>query len=220
MRTLDDLVDCSEPGIDLVREWIESARRPVELLPCEPEDGRRSLLGLQISTRSPMGALAYESGGVVVDDGWVRVLGAGSERLPRGIADWNGFDGTHRLPGACLVGDDALGGFFAINGGRFGEGRGKVFYLAPDTLDWEGLDVGYSQWLTWLFEGDLDRFYGDARWPGWREDARSLEGDRAFHIYPPPCTAGPPIAERSRRAVPIEELWGLHADGAAPDVAT
>lgn len=189
-----------------MRGWLKTATRPAELLTCSAEDGGRSLLQLQVTTRSPMGALAYESGGLLVDDGWVRVLGSPSTPLPRGIADWNRLDAEHRLPGALLVGDDALGGFFAVNGGRLGNARGNVFYLSPDTLEWEDLGATYSQWLTWSLKGDLEQFYGDLRWPGWREDVRSLVGDRAFLVYPFLFTEGAPIAERSRRAVPIEEL--------------
>ncbi|MCA9610653.1 MAG: DUF2625 family protein [Myxococcales bacterium] len=213
MRGLEELVDRSEPGIALVREWMTTAKRPVELLPCVPEDGQRTLLDLQVTTRSPMGALAYETGGLLVDDGWVRVLGAGCARLPRTITRWNGIGGPHRLPGAILVGDDALGGFFAIDGGRFGGAHGGVFYGAPDTLEWEALDMSYSAWLGWLFEGDLDGFYGEDRWPRWRDEVRSLGGDRAFLVYPFLFCEGPPTAERSRGDVPIEELWGLLMGG-------
>ena len=60
MRTLQELVNLDEPGMRLVEEWLEGAVRPVELLPCTPEAGAANLLPLQITTRSPLGALAYE----------------------------------------------------------------------------------------------------------------------------------------------------------------
>ncbi|WP_255490641.1 DUF2625 family protein [Dysgonomonas sp. 511] len=28
-----------------------------------------------------MGAIVYETGGLLIDDGWIRVLGAGSDRM-------------------------------------------------------------------------------------------------------------------------------------------
>ncbi|WP_211344408.1 DUF2625 family protein [Paenibacillus lentus] len=38
-----------------------------------------------------------------------------------------------------------------MNGGAF-EGRlGEIFYLAPDTLEWESLDMQYSDFLNWAF---------------------------------------------------------------------
>ena len=117
MRSLEELVNVAEPGITLVREWLEGAVRPAVLLPCDPAVGAQTLLGLQVTTRSPMGAMAFETGGLLVDDGWLRILGAPSERLPRGL----------------------------------------------------------------------------------------------LSIFPFPFAKGPPIAERSRRAVPVAELWTLYA---------
>ena len=46
-----------------------------------------------------------------MDRGWVRVLGAGCERLPRDLVHWNRSQGA---PGLTLVGDDALGGAFGV----------------------------------------------------------------------------------------------------------
>ncbi|MEM9860102.1 MAG: DUF2625 family protein [Myxococcota bacterium] len=211
MRTLDELIDAREPGIELVRSWMAEARRPAELLACARADGAASLVQLQISTRSPMGALAYETGGLLIDGGWVRVLGSRCERLPRGLVDQNRVGAEPRLTGALLVGDDVVGGFFAVNGGCFGGERGEVFYLSPDTLEWEGLGAGYSDWLLWLLQGELEVFYADWRWPGWQDEVAALAGDEAFSIYPPLVFEGPSLAERNRRAVPVEELWQLYA---------
>ena len=159
-----------------------------------------------------MGAIAHGTGGMLIDDGWVRVLGAGCARLPRSLSDWNGVGAAPRLADALLVGDDAIAGFFAVNGGRFGPQLGTVHYLAPNTLQWESLRLTYSQWLRWLFTGDLQTFYAAGRWEGWRDEVRGLAGDRAISVYPFLSAAGPPVSERSRRAVPIEELWGLLVD--------
>jgi hypothetical protein len=212
MRPLDALVNLEEPALPLVREWVASAAKPVELLPGDPYTGPRALLALQVTTRSPMGALAYQTGGMFIDHGWLRVLGAGHHRLPRAIDDWNGLPaGPHRLADGLLIADDAIGGFFALNGGAFDGPPGHVFYLAPDTLRWEDTEHGYSDWLHWAITGDLSSYYGDARWPGWESEVSILPGDRGFSILPFPWAEGPPLAERSRRPVPIEELWQLHA---------
>jgi hypothetical protein len=216
VKQLRELLDPSEGGRQLVDEWVARATNQVEILNCTPEDGARCLTALQVTTRSPMGAVAYGTGGIRVDNGWLRVLGAGCTRLPRSIASWNGIAAAApRLPGALLVGDDVLGGFFAINGGRFTGEQGSVHYFANDTLAWEDLELGYSEWLQWLFTGDLEPFYEGQRWQTWREDSRELPGDMGISVYPFLAAAGPPIDARSRAPVPIAELWSLYVQDLA-----
>jgi hypothetical protein len=102
-----------------------------------------------------------------------------------------------------------LGGFFAINGG-LGPDAGAVHYFAPEALEWESLGLGYTDFLGWLFGGDLEKFYEMFRWSGWRSETRELAGDRAYSFYPFLSSGGMPIEERSRMAVPIDELFRLH----------
>ncbi|MEZ6184475.1 MAG: DUF2625 family protein [Planctomycetota bacterium] len=213
MRTLAELIHLEEPGIELVRGWAAEGGR-AELLPRDPARAEVALVALQVSTRSPMGAVVYETGGLLVDHGWVRVLGGGGAGLPA-LDAWNRCVDARpqRLPGALVVGWDVLGGFFALNGGAFGGPVGQVFYFAPDALEWESFEGGYSDWLSFLLAGDLAPFYGDARWPGWEQEAAGVPGDRALNVLPWLSCAGPPLAERSRRAVPVEELWGLFVRG-------
>lgn len=211
MRELHELVDVEDSALPLLQSWIAAATNEVEWLSCDASAGAAALTALQVTTRSPMGALAHASGGLLVDGGWLRILGAGSRRLARSLPQWNMLEqGTpKRLPGALLVGDDAAGGFFAVNGGNLPGRPGLVQYFAPDSLTWECLDVGYSDWLSWVFTGDLATFYANVRWPTWHADAAALAGDQAYSFYPPLFTAGD-IGTRDRRAVPIAELWDLY----------
>lgn len=43
-RSLHELVDVDEPGIDLIREWLQSAENSVAVLQDDAESGRRILL--------------------------------------------------------------------------------------------------------------------------------------------------------------------------------
>ena len=123
MRELEELIDDDEPALPLIREWLAAAEVPCEML--EPSARRGEvLLGLQVTTRSPLGAIAYETGGLIIDGGWLRILGSGHSRLTRDIPQWN----AGRANGFLLVADDATGGFFAIDGGGLGGDPGKVWY--------------------------------------------------------------------------------------------
>jgi hypothetical protein len=166
-----------------------------------------------------MGAVIYETGGLLVDHGWLRLLGSGHARLPRSLPEWNrgrSWREGDESPPFLLIGDDVVGGFFAVNGGPLGQERGNVYYFAPDSLQWETMGVGYSDFLVWCFSGDLEKFYQDYRWPGWQAEVHPFRGDQGFSIWPPPFTAGPPFGERHRGVVPLDELYRLYvgeADG-------
>lgn len=217
LKTERELVS-DDPAMPMIRGWLVGNRRPIEILPCAPDHGAVSLEALQVTTRSPLGAVAHETGGILIDDGWIRVLGAGHERLLRTIAGWNGLPcdpGEAFLPGAMFIGDDVIGGLFAVDVGALGGTRGNVCYFAPDSLAWETTDLGYTDWLHWAFTGDLDKFYEGSRWVGWRDEVRSLSGTHAYSIQPFPWIAGSPIAKRDRRAIPIRELRDLYL-GSAP----
>jgi hypothetical protein len=111
-----------------------------------------------------------------------------------------------------VVNNDALGGFFALNGGAFSGKLGAAFYFAPNTLAWEPTKKSYSELLVWALSGDLGMFYGNLRWPGWEDDLASLTGDQGMSIYPFLFASGGPVAERSRRPVPMDELSRLHLE--------
>lgn len=215
MRTLEELIDEQDPAWPLVQDWIETASNAVDVLPAEPNKADIALVQLQVTTRSPMGAIVHQTGGLLIDHGWLRVLGSGSKRLPRTLPDWNAQLVGSRAgdpPPFLLIADDILGGFFAIDGGGLTGAPGKVHYFAPDSLEWQNLDSSYSDFIRFLLSGELERFYQDSRWPAWRDEIADLPGDRGLCVYPFLWANGPVIAERSRRAVPLDELWILQQD--------
>jgi hypothetical protein len=203
MRQIAELIS-DDPAFPLVHEWIDAAVRPVEIL--LPSDKRENaLLETQVTTRSPMGAIVYETGGLLVDGGWLRILGSGHVRLTRTLPAWN----AGRSDGFLLVADDAIGGFFAINGGALGKDVKNLYYFAPDSLDWEPLGIGYSDFLQWSFSERLDQFYDWIRWPGWENDIQTLHGDRCFSFYPFLFTKEGKSGTGRRGDVPVTEAWGL-----------
>lgn len=215
MLTLEELIDRVDPGWPLVSEWLSQAAVPVEVLPTKPQQADQVLLEAQITTRSPMGAVIHATGGLLIDDGWLRVLGSGHHRLLRTLSSWNAMTSpmaNQKLPGACLFADDVIGGFFALNGGAFDAQLGHVQYFAPDTLNWEDLKMSFSQFLVWALSGSIRSFYESFRWQGWQEEVKNMNSDNGLSIYPFLWAEGPSIAERSKRAVPIEEVWGMQME--------
>ncbi|MCI1186561.1 DUF2625 domain-containing protein [Hymenobacter sp. DH14] len=209
-RPLTELINTQDPGWPLVQGWIAAAKNKVQVLPKTGGRADSVLLAAQVTTRSPMGAVVYETGGILVDNGWLRILGSGSPSLNRDLMGWN----KDKQKGLLLVADDVLGGFFALNGGAFGQATlGKIYYLAPDNLEWEPLDRGYSDFLVFCFSGHLEKFYDGLRWKGWQAEVAQLNGTQGISCVPFLFTKeGKDLNKVSRKPVPIMELWGLHND--------
>lgn len=206
MRPWTELVS-SDDAIELVRSWSRASPMPSVIVAAAPQQGHRALEQLQVSTHSPLGALALHSGGIVIDDGRLRVLGNGSAQVPRSLDEWNGLVGDRRCDAGLLVADDGLGGFF-----YWFESPRTIHYLAPDTLEWEDLEHGYMDWLHWCFSDRLGGIHDELRWGGWQAEVGSLTGGWGLHVWPPLFSKGPAIAERGMKSVPVDELWSLALD--------
>ena len=112
MRPLEQLIDERESALPFVVEAVERVSGRCVLHPPSPH-AADVLFRTQVTTRSPMGAIAFHTGGISVLNGWLRILGSGSAAIPRTLPDWN----HGRSSGYYLVADDAFGGFFGIDGG-------------------------------------------------------------------------------------------------------
>ena len=81
-------------------------------------------------------------------------------------------------------------------------------YFAPDALEWEEMQFGYSGFLRWCLDGDLDLFYKGFRWAGWEREVAALPGDQGFMIYPFLAAEGPTIEERLAAAMRAKRSGG------------
>lgn len=216
MKPVEDLLDLNDSGWKLVKEWIGTAKNKVEVLPADPKKAKDALYNTQVTTNSPMGAIVYRTGGIIVDNGWIRILGSGSKKLNRSLPDWNkgkSFKEFGEAAPFLLIADDALGGFYLLNGGALGTDLGNVYYLAPDNLEYEPLDITYSQFLEFCFNNDLDNFYSGSRWENWKKEVASLQGDQVFNFFPFLWSEeGNDINKVQRKIIPVEEQYSLNLE--------
>lgn len=213
MKPIDELINKKDSAWPLIQKWLSKARNKVEVLPVNQQQADKVLCDLQVTTRSSLGTVAYHTGGILFDNGWLRFLGSGHNLLPRNLSTWNQFDTqrkARKLDGGLLIADDVVGGFFALNRGLFDGKIGDVFYLAPDTLEWEWLEMGYSEFLYWACTGKLEQFYETFRWNRWEEGVKKTNGNHGILIYPHKWTREAEAINRARSIVPIEELWDLN----------
>ena len=194
-----------------VKTMLQDSGRKICIYEGEESAGRLELEGLGLSSLSVLGVVVSYTSGICIDN-WIRMLGqSGPGR--RGIADYNELGTEEKcsaLEGMLVAAQDIVGGIFAINRERFAEGIHKVWYFAPDTLDWECLDMSFPEFTAWLAQGDIDSFYRSMRWEKWREDCEKVSFDDGISIYPFLWAKECDIEKASKKAVPFEELAGIN----------
>lgn len=214
MRTLQELINIDETGWAVVKSWIDLAKNNIEILPRIQQQAEEALVNTQVTTRSLMGAIVYETGGLIIDNGWIRILGSGCDRMKRSLPAWNKgktFSEYGEPAPYLLIADDAIGGFYAINGGMLGQDTGNIYYFAPESLDWMPLEMGYTDFLLFCFETDMNDFYSDLRWNNWKNDVKNLHPDYAYNFYPFLWTKeGKDINKVSRKVISIEEVYNFN----------
>ena len=231
LRSAGELAQVSEPAWPRLERDLrrDDGHQTAEILPVAPEAGAQTLYRLQVSAGSDLGALALHTGGVLIGDGWVRVLGGGCpERGLPSLAEANGLPAEPVLDGgpapSLLVGYDVLGGRFEVNGSDpAAEGRpgapGELCYFQPELLEWKLMKTsrrvfGHGLWLRFMILGDLANFYDPLQWPGWQDDIADLRGDQGMSFYPPLFTLkdADAVAAADRRPVPVTELFSLQRE--------
>jgi hypothetical protein len=188
------------------------AASPVNVVVCPPHENSATGTAPGLGTGSYLGALARNTSGILVDDGWLRLLGgsSGEDGLP-------GLDeASAGAPGLLVVAHDILGGAFALDGGALGRGDGSVHHFSVDSLSWEDLELGHADFVTRMLAGATESFYESLRWPGWLDDLADLRPKRGLSLYPYPFTAeGKDVSSASKQALPMTELLGTYNDVAA-----
>jgi hypothetical protein len=155
--------------------------------------------------------MASAAGGILVDHGWLRMLGAGHPRIGDGLVGWNARLGGQPLDpplsDGLIVAYDAVGGFFSIFPDQAEPARSGVVYRSSEDEDWQALGLDYSTFLRWTLSGRLAQFSAASRWPGWEREVGEIPADQALMIYPPLGFEGPAIELRNRATVSARELW-------------
>ncbi|MEV6073454.1 DUF2625 family protein [Nocardia sp. NPDC052001] len=213
VRSIHELTDTDDPAWPIIAKKLTTGPVTVQVLPVDADRARQSLFRLQVTARSVLGTLVLNTGGLLVDHGWLRILGGGHAGLPD-VATMNRISNPGDDHGALIIAVDVLGGLFAINGGALPGKPGGICFLGSDTLAWIPIGGGHTTFVNWALDGGLNRFYANVRWPGWADEVKHLPPDQGLSVYPPLWSAQgiTNIAGTSRRSCDLLELAALHLD--------
>lgn len=137
-------------------DLLSGGKNRVEILPPDPSCAAINAEYFQADESSNFGLLINQSGGVTAE-GIIRLLGSTRDSEFRDINLFNiKFGGS----GYIILGDDIFGGIFALNTGLLPDCGGNILYFAPDSLEWEDLEIKLSGLFGFLAKGDIRGFYG------------------------------------------------------------
>ena len=180
-----------------ILESIEKSQKSIIVLPVDDSSLNNILEKYDINENSTLGAVIYNTGGIVVDK-WIRILGAGKLdfALKNQVLPYDNI----------VVAEDILGGLFVFMN------NGNIGYFAPDSLELEDLELSYAQFLYWCIEGDTNTFYIDYHWNNWQEEIESMPLDKGVAFYPFLWTKAENIETRIRKQISMSEIIGIELE--------
>jgi hypothetical protein len=196
-----------------VLEMLNTSNKKIQIYNGAENIGTVEIETMEIARNSVLGVVVLYTEGIYIDN-WIRVIGQRGKHH-NGIIEYNSEQmngNSDFLRGTVVVAQDIVGGIFAINKSRFSEGQKKIWYFAPDTLEWECLDMNYAEYMAWLLQGDTDMFYDSMRWKGWEKDCKDVGFDKSFLIYPFLWSKECDLSTATKKIVPYTELININFD--------
>ena len=87
----------------------------------------------------------------------------------------------------------------------------NIYYLSPDDLKWEAMDMTYEDFIWFCFTGDINKFYEGIKWNSWQKDIQTLNSDDVFNFYPPLWSKeGKDEKKRVKQPIPAEEQFSFN----------
>ena len=103
-----------------------------------------------------------------------------------------------------IVAYDAFGGLFAT--------RGTIHYFAPDTLEWEDLEMNYNEFVKWVLSENLRDFYSSFFWDKSEDMLNNLKLGQGILIYPYLWAKECNINTAVKKLVPYKEILEINAE--------
>ncbi|MCM1534909.1 MAG: DUF2625 domain-containing protein [Clostridium sp.] len=75
-----------------------------------------------------------------------------------------------------IIAHDVFGGLFAT--------ERTIHYFAPDSLEWEDLEINYEEFIEWAVKGNINEFYQQFLWNGFDEMISKVSPDEGVFVYP------------------------------------
>ena len=196
---------------DEIYDLISDSSKEICVFDGDESAGYAELKKMNLIRKSTLGAIVTFSSGISIDN-WIRIIGQ-ENLIHKGILSYQSYQKENvTMKSMTIVGQDVVGGIFAINIGKYPEGLKKVWYFAPDNLQWECMDMNYAEFVAWAIQGNTDEFYSSMRWNGWKEDCSKVGFEEMILIYPFLWSKECNLETASKTIVSSDELIRMNSE--------
>ena len=164
-----------------------------------------------IDEHSALGQVVANTYGITVN-GYIRILGSGDGITSYNIMDYNIELEKYFDSGKLIVANDIFGGLFAINTENQDYNSGDILYFAPDTLEWENLEITYIELLEFVSSDDINLFYKNFKWSKFEKYIQEVNYNQGILIYPFLWSKECNIEKADKKIVPFSELTLINID--------
>ena len=186
--------------METLKNYFEESETKITVLPNDNNKAHETKTVFQFDEETPLGTIVLQTGGIIFDQ-WVRVYGSGE-------IDFSQKNRSLSPYGKIIVAEDVAGGLFGIDEDNM------IFYFAPDSLEWEELEISYPKLIQGFTEGGegIEKFFKSFRWEGWQEDTKDIKNNEGILYTPFLWTKEASIEGFPHKIVPIDEVQKIQLD--------
>ncbi|MDE6182009.1 MAG: DUF2625 domain-containing protein [Eubacteriales bacterium] len=150
--------------------------------------------------------ISLEENSAITINGYLRILGGNL------ITDYNEYIKEFYPGNKLIVAVDIFGGIYAISNNDFIGDSEDIWYFAPDSLEWEDLEIDYTQLINWAGSKDMLDFYKSFMFKNINQLIKELDINEGILIYPFLWAEQCNIETAEKKIVSIKELIKINAD--------
>ena len=183
---------------------LKSSIKNVKIL--SPNTCNNTLNNLNIDENSILGQVIINTGGIFIEN-YIRLFGSGDEKNSYNIYKYNLELKKYFYNDMIIIGDDVFGGIFSLN-----KEKNTILYFAPDTLEWEDLEITYKDFIKYASSEKIDKFYKLYKWSTFQEDIKEIKFNEGILIYPFLWSNECNIEKAKKDIVPFSELLQINME--------
>ncbi|MBS6600761.1 MAG: DUF2625 family protein [Clostridium sp.] len=186
-----------------IKSILKSSTKNIKIL---SSNYNNSLNNLNINENSVLGQVIINTGGIFIEN-YIRLFGSGDEENSYNIYKYNLELKKYFDDNIIIIGNDIFGGLFSLN-----KEKNNILYFAPDTLEWEDLDITYKEFIKFVTSEKIDEFYKSYKWSTFQEDIKKVKFNEGILIYPFLWSNECNIEKAKKDIVPFSELLQINIE--------